>query len=187
MPDASVRKARLWLFVGKFIVGIVVLLGVWWGFLMLGYAWILGKVCALIAGTLLGMDVTQVELQPKGLFNTETLLNFVFSDKPHPFPVALLITNIPPFAALVLATSGLGIWHRLRVLLAGVGILFASHVLFVSVLLRFQEQLKTHPEVPTAIMQVIIATLPFILWIRLAYWDRVSALLREGLEDANRR
>ena len=181
MPEPSVRKAGLWLFIAKFSIWIVLLLSIWWGFLMLAYAWLVGTACAVLS-----MHVDDIQIAPEGLFNTETMLTFVVAGQPHAFPVALLVTNIPPFVALVLATSGLALAKRLRAVLYGVGILFTSHVLFISVLMRFQEQLKAHPEVPTAIMQVIIATLPFILWIRLAYWDRVSSLLREGAEETNK-
>jgi hypothetical protein len=187
MPDASARKARLWLFIGKFSLTIVLLLMVWWGFLMLRYAWLLGHISAFLVGLFSDMEITGILLEPKGLFNTDTLLDFTVAGKVRAFPVALLVTNIPPFIALVLATSGLDLVRRLRAIGIGVGILLLSHVFFISVLLRFQDTLQAHDEVSRAVMQVIIATLPFILWIRLAYWDRIASLLREGIEEANKR
>ncbi len=84
--------------------------------------------------------------------------------------------------ALVLATKGLRLVRRLRILLYGCGILMVGHVLFIVVLMRFQEALKSASEVPTAVMQFYL-TLPFLLWIVFAYWDRLVGATPEMEAD----
>jgi len=130
------------------------------------------------------VPVEAVRVQTQGLFNTTTLLEFTIGERKPAMPIAQLITNIPPYIALVLATAGIPLWRRARILGYGCGILLAGHILYVCVLLRFQEQLKAHPEVPVAATQFFL-TLPFLLWIVFAYWDRITAMLGDA-EDAPR-
>ena len=44
--------------------------------------------------------------------------------------LADVVTNLPPYVALVLATSGIRIWKRVRILGYGCAILIATHMLF---------------------------------------------------------
>jgi len=83
--------------------------------------------------------------------------------------VGHLVTNVAPFIALVLATSDLGFWKRVKVLAIGISIIFVFHNL--TIVLRFVAGRTT---LPTAIGFIAI-TLPFLLWIVLAYWGKVIA------------
>jgi hypothetical protein len=40
--------------------------------------------------------------------------------------------------------------------------------------MRFQTQLMKASEVPTAVVQFFL-TLPFLLWIAFAYWDKIAS------------
>lgn len=179
MSKPEPGSGSLWLFVIKFLVGIVVLVGIWWQFLLPGYGWLLGKICGALASTLLGVPVDGSTILVDGLFNTHTTLEFAVGDRRPAMPIAQLVTNIPPYIALVLATAGIKLRRRLRILAYGCGILFAGHVLFLCTLLRFQDRLLEHPEIPVAFVQFFL-TLPFMLWIVFAYWDRVVALLADN-------
>ena len=173
-PDPG--SGSLWLFIIKFLVGIVVLVGIWWKFVMPGYGWLLGKLCGAICSLLLGVPVEGSLIKLDGLLNTHTELEFMIGDRRPAMPIAQLVTNIPPYWALVLATPGIALWRRVRILGYGTGILVAGHLLFLCTLLKFQERLLEHPEIPIAIVQFFL-TLPFLLWIVFAYWDRIVAMM----------
>jgi hypothetical protein len=185
MSKDDPTPSSLWLFVIKFCIGIVVLVGIWWELVLPTYGWMLGKVTGLIASTLLGVPVDGVVVKVDGLFNTHTMLEFAVGERRPAMPIAQLVTNIPPYIALVLATAGIALGKRLRILAYGCGILIVGHVLFLCTLLRFQESLLAHPQIPVAIIQLFL-TLPFLLWIVFAYWDRISALLRESAEEGKK-
>lgn len=175
-PEAT--PSSLGLFVVKFLVGIVVLVAIWWQLALPVYGALLGNVSGLIARVLLGVPVENSFLIAQGLFNTDSLLQFAIGEHRPAMPIALLITNLPPFVALVLATPKIAWRRRARILAIGCGILVAGHIAYIAVLLRFQESLKLHPQIPVAVTQFFL-TLPFLLWITLAYWGRISALLNE--------
>ncbi|HDP35853.1 MAG TPA: hypothetical protein ENN29_12185 [Candidatus Hydrogenedentes bacterium] len=90
-------------------------------------------------------------------------------------PIALLVTNLPPYVALVLATAGLAWKKRARILVYGCAILIFFHVLFIILALRFQDAMLQVSEIPTAVTQFFL-TLPFMLWIVFAYWERIISM-----------
>lgn len=113
-----------------------------------------------------------------GALNTDVALAFRYSNhEPTMEDIGHLVTNVAPFIALILATGGLGIWRRTRILITGVLILFAFHVLTIT--LRFWEAFThralTGPTPLPAAVGFATITLPFLLWIVLAYWDKLTA------------
>lgn len=170
------------LFSLRFLLFVVVLVAGWW-LLLPAYAYLLVQVSGGLLRYLLGMEIRAGYVAAEGLLNTETRLVFHTASLERALPVGLLVTNLPPYVALVLATKGLALARRLRILLYGCGILVAGHVLFIVVLMRFQEALKTASEVPTAVMQFYL-TLPFLLWIVFAYWDRLTGATPEIAPEA---
>lgn len=164
-------KRGVLLFCLKFIVLAPVLTAVWW-LLIPQYGWFLVQASGSILRFALGEPIQAGWIAVDGLFNTKSNLVFSLPDKTRSLPIAQLVTNIPPYLALVLATTGLGRWRRLRILGYGVAILSLGHILYIVVLSHWQEQLMHATEIPVAVMQFFL-TLPFLLWIVFAYWDRL--------------
>ena len=81
MSKDDPTPSSLWLFVIKFCIGIVVLVGIWWELVLPTYGWMLGKVTGLIASTLLGVPVDGVVVKVDGLFNTHTMLEFAVGER----------------------------------------------------------------------------------------------------------
>jgi len=170
-------KTILWLCV-KFIVLAPICL-VLWLLALPCYTKLLGQTTAAIIRltTETAIESVSVTHDGGGFLNTDVALTYFYaahSSTMH--DVGHLVTNVAPFVALVLATGGLGLWRRLRVLALGLVILYAFHVL--TIVLRFSPAGRT--PLPTAVGFATI-TLPFLLWIVLAYWDKLSVYL--GLED----
>lgn len=172
-PGARIRRVAI--FGVRFAISIVVCAVLWWWFLpVYGRALLAISMWILRWSTSLLIDGGRIE--PHGLLNTETRLIFEMAGREPALPIALLVTNIPPYIALVLATAGLRFWRRLRILAYGCGILMAGHVTFIVVVLRYQSELQRASEIPIAIIQFFL-TLPVLLWIVFAYWDQMMRYL----------
>lgn len=169
------RRGRgpLW-FCVKFLVFVGVLVMLWWWFVLPAYGWLLGQATGEILRNAAGVPVEAVRVDARGVFNTETNLVFFVSGHPRTIDIGKLATNVPPYWALVLATAGLAFWKRLRILLYGTAILCAGHAVFIITVMRFQAQLLKVSEIPTAVVQFFL-TLPFLLWIAFAYWDKITS------------
>lgn len=176
------RKRSILLFAVKFLVFVAVLVGAWWAFLPY-YGHALAQVSGTILRFGLGVPVEYARIEPHGMFNTESRLVFGLGGREPRMPVALLVTNVPPYWALVAATAGLALRRRLRILAYGTAILCAGHVAFIVVALRFREALQQVSEIPTAVAQFYL-TLPFLLWIVFAYWDRIASYLNDDRDPA---
>ncbi len=172
----STRMRRIAFFSVKFLAAVSVLVVIWW-WLLPYYGYLLLQSSGAILRYVMRMPIEWGHIEPSGVLNTETQLTFRVSGREPTLPIALLVTNIPPYIALVLATAGLGFWRRLRILLYGCGILMAGHILFIAVVLRFQQSLQSASEVPTAVIQFFL-TLPFLLWIVFAYWGQIASRRR---------
>lgn len=157
-------------FGAKFCLALLVLAPLWW-LCLPGYGWILVQGCGSIARWVLGVPVVAGHVAVDGVLHTESELVFYVGDRVRAMKFALLVTNFPPYLALVLATPGITRLRRLRILLAGSAILVAGHLVYVLVALRFGEVLAAYDEVSTAMAQFLL-TLPFLLWIVMAYWKR---------------
>lgn len=172
------RTFRILWFSLRFVVLAAVLTPLWWLFLPY-YGFLLVQLSGTLLHVLFSLPIEAGRLQAQGVLNTESLLVFVLHGGERALPIALLVTNMAPFLALVLATPGLALLRRLRILAIGAGILATGHLLFIILVFRFQDTLKAASEAPTAIIQFYL-TLPFLLWIVLAYWDRITAYLNES-------
>jgi hypothetical protein len=171
------RKRSILLFAAKFLIFVTVLVVAWWAVLPY-YGYGLAQVSGAILRFALGVPIEYARLDAAGMLNTESRLVFGLGGREPRMPVALLVTNVPPYLALVAATAGLAMRRRLRILALGTGILCAGHVAFIVVALRFGEALRQVSEIPTAVAQFYL-TLPFLLWIVFAYWDRLASYLGE--------
>lgn len=114
------------------------------------------------------VPVEAVSVQQGGKWNGATVLTYTVNGQHFPMDVAGALSNLPPFVALVLATTGLTLRRRLRALRAGVGILAATHWTYIVLAMAFSEAIRKWPAVPTALAQLFI-TLPLLLWIALTY------------------
>lgn len=140
------------------------------------YTWLVGQAAFPILKTLLHFPIQGIVVTKAGFLNIETSLSYPMGGVVRTMPdMGHLLTNIAPYVALVLATPKIAWLRRFGILGAGVGIMFVFHV--ATVLLRFAAG-KT--SLPTAIGFIAI-TLPFLLWIVLAYWDKLVSYL--GADD----
>lgn len=175
-------------FLLKFAVIAAALLVLWW-VIQPQYVRAIGQFAAAGIVYLGGVSIDRVliEVDDSGVLNTRTSLVYVHEERRYPISVSFLIANLPAYLALVLATTGLAWKRRLRALLLGSAILFLGHVVFLAVMFIFARQVQAAPEVPTA-FGMFIMTLPFLLWIVFAYWDKVVELFesqkRSNAEDA---
>lgn len=177
----------------KFLVFVTCLTVLWWLTLPY-YGYMLVQVTGGVLKNLLGVPLEAGYIEAKGMLNTESNLVFIIPPYAPAMAIALLITNLPPYIALVLATSGLALWKRIRILLYGSGILALGHALFIVLLAlvflqaqkpggaeTFIGSLAYSKELPTAIIQFYL-TMPFLLWIIFAYWERLMGYLRDEQE-----
>ena len=184
MSKSSTSGSLLFFFV-KFLVFVTVLVWAWWMYGMPAYTKLLAAHCPKILWIVYGQEVEgkaftweeATQGEETDLFNTKMLLVWYpeGQDPPHMY-IAKLVTNLPPFLALILATPALGLWRRLRVLLVGTTILAATHITFIVYAYRYVASPETAGaggELPQAASEFLL-TLPFLLWIVLAYWGNLS-------------
>jgi hypothetical protein len=133
----------------------------------------------------MGVPIDAGYIEAAGVLNTESTLVFSMEGHDRRMKIAGLATNIPPYIALVLATAGLTWRRRGLILLYGCGIICFFHVFFIVIAMRFQDKLMQVSEVPTALVQFFL-TLPFMLWIVFAYWEKLMTLFQDKApeEDA---
>lgn len=181
----STQKKRWGLpaFCAKFLVFVIVLVIIWW-MLLPYYGQLLLQASGIPLRHLFQMPIVAGRIEAEGVLNTNTSLIFTLEERSRSMRIALLVTNVPPYIALVLATVGLGWKRRARILLYGCGILCFFHVAFIVVAMRFQDAMMRVSEIPTAVVQFFL-TLPFMLWVVFAYWDRLLSLgqEKEGNDD----
>lgn len=97
--------------------------------------------------------------------------------------------NVAPFLALVLATGGISWLRRLLTLLGGTAILVLGHVVYLCYLAWLFHKMVSQPgsmPPPDVLPQVasqFFVILPFLLWVVLAYWDRLAGYFAEDNGD----
>ena len=167
----------------KFIVFSAVFLFLWWWKVQPTYVGLIGRLTGAILQYIAQnpIEATLVEVDSSGVLSTKTSLEFVVKGQSYPIDAAFLVVNIPPYIALVLATPGLGLKRLVNILLSGLGILALGHILFLTLVFEFSAKIQESPEIPTA-AGLFLMTLPFMLWIVLAYWDRLMQLFEEPAE-----
>lgn len=178
LVSTTPKRGGLLLLCIKFIVLVVPLVWVWWMLLLPHYAEVLKQLAGGMLINVFSFPLDSGHVEVGGLFNTETKLAFISQGMVTHHPIAVLVANLPPYWALVLATAGLNWIRRVWILILGSTILVAGHVLFIVIAIEFMDTLAKYPEVPTAIAQFYI-TIPFLLWIVLAYWERVASYFGE--------
>lgn len=166
--------------VTQFVLYSLVLVPLWW-LCIPGYGWLLVQGCGSVLKYGLDVPLLAGRIETAGILNTQSLLVFYLEDRESRMPFALLVTNLAPFLALVLATPGLDWRRRARVIATGSAVLVVIHGLFIIVMLRFGAQLQAVAEVPTAIAQFFL-TLPFLLWIVLAYWGNLPSTANDSAD-----
>ncbi len=157
----------------KFAVIAPVCMIVWWT-VVPSYVWGLGQICAIIIVHAAGIPIEAMAVTSEGVLNTKTVLVFISEGNRQSMEIARFVNNLPPFVSLVLATPGLPVLRRMKVLAIGSAVLFASHAVFLVPFFVFAQRIEKAPELPLA-FGMFLLTLPFVLWIALAYWDRVTA------------
>lgn len=179
-PAPSLGRTTLLLCL-KFAVLAPICLVVWlW--LLPTYTWLLGHATGLVLKLILRVPIETVVVTRGGFLNTGTALAYALADgrQPTMHDVGKLVTNVAPFIALVLATPGLGLWRRLKVIILGFVIIFLFHGL--TIVLRFMST-GSKLALPNTVGFVAV-TLPFLLWIVLAYWDKLVVYFNdEGEQD----
>lgn len=155
------------------------LLAVWWLVLPV-YAYAIAFAARLVLEYALNVPIDSFRvfntglLSDSGFLNTGTQLSFVVKGVARTFDkVAYLTTNVAPFAALVLATPGLGARRKGRIIAAGTAILAATHVAFIATAFTIGRN-----EITWALGEAFI-TLPLLLWIVLAYWEHLAGYFAE--------
>ncbi|NJL71550.1 MAG: hypothetical protein HC888_07990 [Candidatus Competibacteraceae bacterium] len=180
MAKRRPRKRSILLFAAKFLCFVAVLVVLWWTVLPY-YGFVLAQSTGATLRWVMQMPIEYARVEPHGFLNTESHLVFGLNEgsvmHTRSMPIAVLVTNVPPYWALVLATAGLALRRRVKVLFLGTGILVAGHFLFIVVASRFGP-LMQGSEVITAVAQFNL-TLPFLLWIVFAYRFRLAAYLGE--------
>jgi hypothetical protein len=171
------QPKNILVFIGKFTVIAPLTLALWWTIIP-QYAWFLGQLAGFTLTHLVGMpiDALKVVTEESAVLNTDTSIEFMYRDQRFPFHIASIVNNLPPFLVLVLASPGIG-WRRMtRAIAIGLPVLIAGQVFFVVYAFRFAIQISENPQVPTA-FGLFLMTLPFMLWIVLVYWEKVSEYL----------
>ena len=172
-------KRSAGLLAAKFVVLAPICLVVWLMILPV-YAHVLGYAAAIILRYGLGHTITGIRVETAGFLNTDTSLTYVLPNRETTMPgLGHLVGNVAPFVALVLATPRLRLRRMLYVIGIGVTIIFISHVatLVIRPMARGPVEIA-HPPLTTAVGFFSI-TLPFLLWIVLAYWGQLTAFFGE--------
>lgn len=178
------RRARLSgivAFVLRFSVIAPICLLVWW-LILPGYAWVLGQIsgAALIHLRGVPIEAMRIVTDPEGVLNVQTSLVYFTNSTPREIAIVYLASNLPSFVILVLATPRLHMRRRIRALAIGLTILAIGHVVFVVMAFTLQGSGEGAPQA----FGTFLLTLPFLLWLALAYWDELAGLIdsapREG-------
>lgn len=178
-------RPRTWLLFGlRFLAVAIVLVPLWW-LIAPYYGWFLVQCGGVLLRDLWGMPLTAGHIETRGILHTESALVFYLDDHPARMKFVQLITNLPPFVALMVATPALPWRYRVTTTLLGASLLGSGHVLFIVLALRFSTALQQHGELPTALAQFYL-TLPFLLWIVLAYGHRFALPNRAQSEKTDR-
>ncbi len=162
---------QTFVFCVKFILVVVPLVCIWWALIPI-YGWILVQISGSILKFVMGVPIIAGGIRPAGFLNTASTI--YFSIQGYEFekasPIALLVTNLPPFISLILITRISWI-SRLKKILWGAIIIMLGHILFIVIVLRYQEVLKQYSELPIAVIQFYL-TMPFMLWIAVVFRER---------------
>lgn len=152
----------------------------WWAYLLPPYAWLIGQGSGAIVNLLRGGPILAMKIETDESFvlHAKSFITFTEAYRVRQFDVMYLVDSFPAYIILVLATSGLGLVRRLRVVFIGSAIILAGNISYVSIM-YFQH---LPPGASTYALGQFWLTLPFVLWIVFAYWDRLAQFF--GDEEA---
>ena len=170
------RTGRIVFFGLRFALAAPLCLAAWW-FIMPYYVLALGQLCKPFINASGNVGVHAVEVKRAGALDTQTSLCFVTGNGTRRIAIGQLVTNIAPFAALILATKGLGLSRRLGLFLAGFAVLAGAHAAFLVLVFKLANTGGAGAALPTALGQLVI-TLPFLLWLVLCWWAGAVPLPR---------
>ena len=171
----SVRRSAA-ILAGKFIVLAPICMVVWLLVLPV-YAHVLAYAAGSVFRYGFGLNVMGIRVNTAGFLNTDTSLTYTIMTTERELPeLGHLVANVAPFVALVLATPRLKLGRRLRIIGIGTGLIFISHVATVVIRLVGRGPVMGRTPLSTTIGFASI-TLPFLLWIVLAYWGELMAIL----------
>lgn len=162
------RWRRVLVFGLRFFLAAPACLAVWW-FVLPFYAHALGVLCRPVINLGTGPRVTSVDVARSGVLDTKTALCFETDSGTRRLAIGQLVTNVAPFAALMLATGGLGVRRRLGLTLLGLAVLGGAHAAFVLLAFTLANTGRSGTDLPVAFGQLVI-TLPFLLWLVLCWW-----------------
>jgi len=182
MSRRATGRGEVLFFLLRFCAIAAVLLGAWW-VIQPAYVSLVGNAAGLGIQYIGGMDLEGVEVavDESGVLNTKTSLIYRYQGRPITINVAFLVSNLPGYIALIVATGGIGWGRRLHALAIGSAILIAGHIAFLAIMFTFSREVRAAPEIPTAI-GLFVMTLPFLLWIVFAYWERAGAWMGGTIE-----
>ncbi|MDI6840371.1 MAG: exosortase/archaeosortase family protein [bacterium] len=169
------KKIRegIFLFIGKFLFYSSITLFVW--FMALKYYI---RFLVQISGSflrLIGFKISSAGLRLDHALNLPKEIIFSYrGEEVTMHGVQSIAFNIVPFMALVLAVHGLKRIERLKVVFIGLFILFILH--FIRIVIPFSYAFSRHLSIPTPILNtidLIMAVIPFALWIILLYKKRI--------------
>ncbi len=175
------RVRTLLFFCIRFIVLAPLVLAAWWS-VMPYYVSALGHTCAWFMRVALHQPIEGIQVSSEGVLNTAMTLGFISADNELTIEVSLIVTNIAPFVALLLATPGLAFRRRMTVLAIGSAILILGHALYLVLGYVCAPTIAQRPEVPMAAAELSVM-LPFLLWIVMAYWDRIAQRMFSAQAD----
>lgn len=182
--SSSIGKWNVLFFCLKFIAFVIVLVVLWWWLILPHYANFLLQSTGMTLKYLFKMPIESGAVAVAGVLNTQTTLGFVINGHKPTMSVALLVTNLPPYIALVLATAGLAVKRRVLILLYGSAILCFFHYAFIVMAMYFFQRHDVGSEIPTAVVQFFL-TLPFMLWIVFAYWNKLTSVGNDTPDTAH--
>ncbi|MFP4172416.1 MAG: exosortase H-associated membrane protein [Candidatus Hydrogenedentota bacterium] len=176
------RALGILFFCLKFIPAVAVCLTLWWLFLPY-YGAFLGAVGEFLLENFTDVSVDGYAVEPDGILQTATTLAIITGGREMPIEIGHLVTNLPLFVALMLATGGLTWRRRGGMILLGAAILVVGHTTYLTLAFRYAGLISEAPQVPTALGEVFL-TLPFLLWIILGYWPQVRQVFVGTSEEA---
>ena len=138
---------RTLIFFVRFLIAAPICLVLGW-LLSPPYIWVVGQCAGSIWRFLLHAPVEAMHVKSQGILNTGSLLVYVVSGHERELPIVPLVTNLPSYIALVMATVGLTIKRRLVITGLGSANLFVSHIVYVVNVASYGPFLEKWPQVP---------------------------------------
>ncbi|MCH7959371.1 MAG: hypothetical protein IID08_04545 [Candidatus Hydrogenedentes bacterium] len=119
------------------------------------------------------IEAMRVVTDPEGVLNVRTGLIYYMNSTQREIAIVYLVSNLPSFLILVLATPRLQLRRRIRALSIGLSVLAVGHVAFIVMAFTMTDSGNGAPQA----VGTFLLTLPFLLWLALVYWEELSGLI----------